>query len=467
MFHRNLKISFAVILLMCAAACRQPSDNGNITVAANSLRDVPSVKMNFRFETDVPAPPDTNKQNLAEEKNAAVQADFDQTRTAEVLEKTFTSPNKQRILAVYRKPSDLANEYRLDMYGADGKLLKKITPNGLAVHFPDTIVWSPDGNNVAFVGVIRLLAPASPETLPTPSDVNSNTAIDGNTNANVSATADANVNTANTNIETANAAANANAAPPAEPQSNVLTFRTEQIYTCNSEGTDLKLLTQNEGLMYFYFIWSPDSSTIAALASTWKEWQFGQNQATLKGEVFVPSGRPRLVEKTGRERRLDDAPTTVQPVWSPDSAKVALAFDKEVRIYDAIGDAPTQAAIPLRNPLLISSKKFDEDLEKQEQSQASNSNSNANANSNANVKAGTNANVNAAPTPALPQDVNVLPDENTLVSFNPVIRLEWTEDKMLYVQTGYVKEMTDSSASARSYLRWHRLLFSPQPIKVN
>ncbi|MEK7724425.1 MAG: hypothetical protein AAB336_08775, partial [Acidobacteriota bacterium] len=91
-------------------------------------------------------------------------------------------------------------------------------------------------------------------------------------------------------------------------------------------------------------------------------------------------------------------------------------------------------------------------------------NTNANANANANTKANTNANTNVA---ALPQDVNTLPDENSVISFLPIVQLEWTEDKMLYLQTGFVKDFKDSTQNTRSNMRWHRLLLSPQAIKLN
>ncbi len=109
----------------------------------------------------------------------------------------------------------------------------------------------------------------------------------------------------------------------------VLTFRTEQIYIADANGNDVKPLTQNEGLIYFYFVWSPDSSMLASLAATYQEWNFLQYQADGKGEFFVPMGRPRLIEKNGRERRLDDNLTSVHPVWSPDSAKVAALLTRK------------------------------------------------------------------------------------------------------------------------------------------
>ena len=439
-------LAFLVISLIFLTNSCQQAGFDNRSIVPTSLRDVSALKLNFRFEADVPAP--TVPAQNAEERNNAIQADFDQTRAQEALEKTIPSPDKKRFLAVYRKIEDQQAEYRLDMYAADGKLLRKITPNGLAVHFPDTIVWSPDNTTVAFVGVLRVgqtnAAPA--ETAPTPPSLETNT-------------------TTETNSET-NANFNANvivSAPTIEPPKSVLTFRTEQLYICNSEGGDLKLLTQNEGLIYFYFVWSPNSSALATLAVTWQEWRYIQAQANQHAEIFVPAGRPRLIEKTGRARLLDDRITPVQPVWSPDSSKIALAFsdnsNREIRIYDTIGDAPTQAAIPLRTQLLLSSKTFDEELKRKEQSGATNANANANV--------ATNANTNAQANTAANQDVNTLPDENTLVSFNPIVQLEWTEDKMLYLQTGYIKEMKETANSVRSYLRWHRLMFSPQAIKIN
>ena len=234
-----------------------------------------------------------------------------------------------------------------------------------------------------------------------------------------------------------------------------MTFRTEQIYLCNSDGDGLKPLTQNEGLKYFYYIWSPDSSSLAALAAKFNEWQYLQFSAEQKGEVFVPVGRLRLIEKSGRERRLDDAPTQVRPVWSPDSAKVAVAFDKQVRIYDAIGETPTQAGIVLRNELLSSSQIYDKQQQLQQESGNVNGNTNGNANANT---------VSPISTP-VDNSISTLPDENTLVSFNPIITLDWEQDSLLYLQTGYVREFKNGEGS-RSYLRWHRLALSPQAIAL-
>jgi len=455
MYQRNFAKLILIALAFSTFACQS---GGNIfqsapaSVAPATLRDVPAVKLNFRFETDVPAPPANAVQTTqTEERNAAVQNDFDQNRPQELVDKTIASPDKKRVLAVYHKAEDLPAEFRLDVYSADGKLIQKITHDGMAVHFAETIVWSPDSTALAFVAMARVAgAPSSqPGVSPTPENTNDSANMNG----------DANANSENANVENANAAPTPTPTPVAGAPNNILTFRTEQIYVCSSEGSDLKAVTQNEGLIYFYFVWSPDSSALAALAATYQEWNFYKTQSDLKGEIFVPAGRLRLIERTGRERRLDDNSTNVRPAWSPDSAKVADAFGTQVRIYDAVGDAPTQAAIQLRNQLLISSKAYDENEQLKEQSAATNANANANSNialptANANQTANTNA--------AVSQPIGSLPDESTLVSFNPIINLEWTEDKMLYAQTGYLKQMKNEGDSARSFLRWHRLIFSPQ-----
>lgn len=435
MYNRYLKIFLSILCFLNLTGC-QRSIFQSPTVSPTTMRDVPAQRLNFRFEADVP-PPEIKETAQIEERNAAIQNDFDQNRPQQILAKTITSPNKQRVLAVYQRIEDNPLQFRLDMFAPDGRLIRKITPDGMAVHFPDTIVWSPDSGTVAFVATVRTSAEEAtmPGATPNP-DANANTAQDSEIDT------ETDTNTENTETNTAPP----QATPAAEEPKPVLTFRTDQIYLVNSEGVDLKPVTQNEGLIYFYYAWSPDSSALAALAATFREWEYLKYQAGLKQEAFLPMGRPRVVEKTGRERRLDDNLTKVRPEWSPDSAKVAVAFDKQIRIYDAIGETPTQAAIQLRNELLISSKKYDEELIRKDQGDA-------------------NTQINGANT-AANRTVSTLPDESTLVSFNPIIYLEWAQDNMLYLQTGYIKEMQNPADSARSYLRWHRLILSPQAVAL-
>ena len=445
MFQRKFVKILVFAMVLSGLGCQQTVVENNPTIAPQTLRDVAATRLNFRFESDVPAPTLVDENVQSEERNPAVQIDFDQNRPQEILDKSITSPDKQRVLAVYHKVEDSQGDFRLDMYAADGRLLKKITHDGMAVHYPETIVWSPDSSSVAFMAKTRVVSGVNP--LPqNQSESNANATSDVQTNSN----AEINANAENTNVALPQTM-NETTAPTA-----VLTFRTEQIYISDTNGNDVKPLTQNEGLIYFYFVWSPNSAMLVALATNFQEWNFLQYQADSKGEVFAPMGRPRLIEKNGRERRLDDNLTAARPVWSPDSAKVAAAFNTQVRIYDAIGDVPTQAAIPLRNQLLISSKTFDEQLQKQEL--GGNANTETNTQSNAIPNTNANETVN--------QPIGTLPDESTLVSFNPVINLEWTQDSMLYLQTGYIKQMKNEADSARSYLRWHRLIFSPQAVAL-
>jgi hypothetical protein len=148
------------------------------------------------------------------------------------------------------------------------------------------------------------------------------------------------------------------------------------------------------------------------------------------------------VERNGRERLLDDALTSVHPVFSPDSSKIACAFDKQIRIYDSRGVVPTQAAIPLLNHLLISSQAYDNELQRK-----------AVAEGEA---------VESTPPPASQAGPETLPDGSKLVSFNPIIFLHWESDGLLYFQTAAVRRMLNDADSVFSFARWHRLVFSPQ-----
>lgn len=425
----------SVILLsgsIFAAACaRDQGNTQNTPVIAAPMKDVPAVRLNYRYEGDVPAPTLEEHPHSDAERNAGVQVDFDTNRAQEFLDRTITSPDKQRVIAVYRTVNDLPSEVRLDMYSADGKLLRKITADTMAVHFPDTIVWSPNSKAVAFVATNRTIgltpvATPTPEMAPTPPDPNANTTED-------------------------NSAPTATPVPatptPAAPV-GILTFKTEQIYACDAEGGGIKALTQNDGLIYFYFVWSPDSTMLAALASTSREWRYQEIIADGKGEQMVPAGRLRIIEMNGRERRLDDNLTVVFPVWSADSAKVADAYETQIRIYDAAGLNPTQAAIPIKNQLLISSQAYDR--EQQRKLQAANAETNNETNT---------ANANVAPE----QPSTRLPDEKLLVSYNPIVEVEWTADDLIYLKTAYVRRMKNDADSVTSFARWHRIILTEQP----
>ena len=417
-------LAAAALLGGCSTGALQPANK-----TPTALRDVPAVRLNYKYEADVPAPSIEANKATAEERDAGVQADFDATRPHELLDRTLASPDNKHVLAVYHRVIDVPAEYRLDMYSPDGKLLKRLTSDMMAVHFPETIRWSPDSNSLAFVAMIRASQPDA-AAMPTP-----------------------------TQIEPDEAGITTPSAPTPAAPTGILAFRTEQVYICNADGSGVKPVTQNEGLIYFYYAWSPDSTMLAALATTAREWKYFETLAAGKGELLVPQGRPRIIEKNGRERRLDDNQTAILPVWAPDSSKVAVAFDVEVadaqnpskkrrdtqiRIYDATGTTPTQAAIPIRNQLLISSAAYDRSLHRSESSNSLPDNS-------------------LSPTPEPPVEVSTLPDESELVSYNPIVELGWPSDNLLYFKTAYAKRMVRESDNVTSFARWHRLALSSQP----
>jgi len=304
----------------------------------------------------------------------------------------------------------------------------------MAVHFPESIVWCPDSTSLAFVAMIRagqIDTGASPTSGTTPSRTQPA----------------ANTATPQESETTEAESPQMPSAPTPPAPTGILTFRTEQIYIASADGSGVKAVTENEGLIYFFYAWSPDSSMLAALATTSREWRYQEIVAESKKEMMIPAGRPRIIEKNGRERRLDDGVTSVHPVWSPDSLKVADAFETQIRIYDAAGTSPTQAAIPLRNQLLISSQAYDRNLQRQSQE--------------SNIGADANAQVPEAPSPEQP--LSMLPDEKQLVSYNPIVEIAWTTEDLLYLKTAYVKLMKNEADNVTSFARWHRLVLSPQP----
>ena len=415
---------FVFAAFMFSACQDAPKQTGGGLPA--SLAEVPAVRLNYRYEPDVPAPTEAAKPTANEQIEPAVRLDFEQNRPQETIQRVILSPNGKRALVAYNRPTDQPDDSRLDMYSSDGVFLRKVSSDLMAVHFPDTISWSPDSSAAAFVAMIRTASvadvtegsvekPLEPDVVDaTGADTNSNTAV-----------------------------VPASPTPPAPV--GILLFRTEQLYLTDAEGSGTRPLTQNESLIYYYYEWSPDSTMLATLAATYAEWRYLKAEAERKTETFVPQGRPRIVEKNGRERLLDDALTAIQPVWSPDSTKIACAFAHQIRVYDSSGTVPTQAAIPLRNNLLISSKAYDTEM----------------ANSMGQPEAAPQTNANALNT-ADPSTGERLPDENSLASFNPIVTLHWPTVEQLYFQTAAVKRMLNEADSVSSFPRWHRLIFTPQ-----
>jgi hypothetical protein len=198
---------------------------------------------------------------------------------------------------------------------------------------------------------------------------------------------------------------------------------------CNRDGYDLKPLTMREGLIYFYLDWAPDNHALVSLACREDEWE-ARARAHLQ-----PAGRPRVIEVSGQERLLDDALADALPVWSPDSSKVAAAFDTDVGIYDAVTTTPTGARIKLREPLLAASVAYDEKNLRAKNKRAEGANSNGST---------------SAPSQT----------GGTPVSFNPIVQLAWPQPDKLFVQTGFVRIYANETVT--NLLRWHTLHLSPQ-----
>ncbi|MEJ7578580.1 MAG: hypothetical protein WKF74_16395 [Pyrinomonadaceae bacterium] len=370
-----------------------------------TLADVPSEHLAFRFEPDVTEPP-TAAAASTNEKLESVQRDFDIRRPDDALLRTIASPDGGRVLALYAAGDTLEGQFLIDLYTGDGQFLRKYMPSNLSGDFPSTLSWSPDGQAVAFIAHGNRSA-TSPQ--PTPSALNPT--------------------------------ASPNAGAPLAP--TVPAFSTEQIYVGDRDGFTVRPLTTRDGLIYFYFAWAPDSHALAALACKEDEWSERET------EDKPPAGRPRLIFINGSERLLDDRLTDVLPVWSPDAAKVATAFETDVVIYDAsLTNAPTGARITLADPLLAASVAYDE--AKKTEGETANKNDSSKSgttqtNSNATNGGGTTGGDSSSPP----------------LSFNPVVRLQWPQAQTLFAQTGFVRIYRGGEIRS-NYLRWHTLHLSPQ-----
>ena len=383
-----------LLLLLITSACRSGGEKGG--AHPNTLRDVPAARLAYSFEPDTDAPPGAV---IAEEtKLKLIQEDFDTRRKDDRLLRTVVSPDGLRALALYDTGDTQEGEFRIDMYSAEGKFLRNLTPPELSGAFAPMVAWSSDGNYIAFIGRKSLAPETPPDMIP----------------------------------ETAAPEAPLPTPSVAPAFGPVPVYGTEQIYICNRDGFELRPLTTRDGLIYFSLAWAPDNHALVALACREDEWE-ARSQASK-----LPAGRPRLIELDGRERLLDDGLTEAGPVWSPDSSKVATGFETNVKIYDAATtETPTQASIPLRDPLLTASAAYDE---KNLQSKNKPGEKTSDKGDEAAVPA-----TQASGTP---------------VSFNPIVRLNWSEDRTLFIQTAYIRIY--ASEPVITFQRWHKLNLSIQ-----
>src|SRR5689334_7621086 len=277
----QMAICIFLSVLIFATGCKNVVDRQNVTPRV--LRDVPARNLAYRLAPDV-SPPSSDVED--QDKFAAVATDFSTKRKDEALLRTVVSPDKRRVLALYGTADEPGSTFRIDLYSSEGQFLHNLIPPDVACVFPETVTWSPDGNFINFIARKRVM----PSPTPTPE------------------------------FEPEASATPAAPAPSVGPVfAPVASFNTEQIYICNRDGYDLKPLTGREGLIYFYFVWAPDTHALAALACKEDEWNAREQQYKL------PAGRPRVIAPDGSERLLDDMLTEALPVWCPDASKVATA----------------------------------------------------------------------------------------------------------------------------------------------
>jgi hypothetical protein len=377
-------------LIIGVASCKSIIERQDVRPLV--LRDVPAQRLAYRFEPDVAVPPEVTSEN-ADDKIEAIQIDFTTRRENDALLRTVRSPDGQRALALYGTADEPSQAFRIDLYSSEGTFLRNLSPPDLSCVFPEAVAWSPEGNFITFIAHKGV----KPTPSPTPPGVSTPESVE---------------------------AAPLPSIAPAFPA--VQLFETEQIYICNRDGYDLKPLTSREGLIYFYSFWAPDNHALVAMACRESEWESREK------EFKLPTGRPRLINLDGSERLLDDRLTEALPVWSPDSSKVATAFETEVMIYDAATNKPTQGRIPLSDALISASRDYE-----------------------AKETAGKKKTEYDKPelAPATPADV--IP-----ASFNPIIRLEWISPDKLYFQTAYVRLIPNEPIT--TFQRWHLLVLSPQ-----
>ena len=307
--------------LALLAGCRSESEAQR--VRPRQLRDVPAQRLAFTFAADVDPPANVTADEPKQV--PAIQQDFDERRKDEalVLLRTLLSPDGQRALALYSKQDEPSTTFHIDLYAASGSFIRNVTPPELAVVFQDSVVWSADSSQIAFVA---RKAAATPTPTPTPDEPDVPLSLE-------------------TPVPSPTTVMPAFA--------TLATFSTEQIYVADRDGYNLRPLTTRDGLIYFALAWAPDGHALAALACKEAEWD--ERERAFK----TPAGRPRTITTEGKERLLDDELAQAPPVWSPDSSKVATAYGVDVGVYDDAGKAPSQARIVLRDRLLSASVAFD------------------------------------------------------------------------------------------------------------
>src|SRR4030095_8759840 len=74
------------------SGCQDSPFQASQKTAPLSIKDAPAARLNYRFEADGPGPSRIPGQRKPEERNAAIQSDFDNNRLLEILDMTISSP---------------------------------------------------------------------------------------------------------------------------------------------------------------------------------------------------------------------------------------------------------------------------------------------------------------------------------------------------------------------------------------
>jgi hypothetical protein len=128
-----------------------------------------------------------------------------------------------------------------------------------------------------------------------------------------------------------------------------------------------------------------------------------------------------------------------------------------VAVYDAGGGAPTGGALALGEQLRAASAEYDARV-------FADGNAGAAA-TPAPVREGARENAGAN-TGAAAGGEGAAAREAVLISFNPIVRLEWVEPESVYAQTAYVRFFRNEPLPTFKYARWHLVRLYPQAVVV-
>jgi Tol biopolymer transport system component len=129
--------------------------------------------------------------------------------------------------------------------------------------------------------------------------------------------------------------------PDWSPDGQTIVFTTsrdgfQELYTMSPDGSDLRRLTENEGLNDLQGVYSPNGSMIAYITNT----AVGNNS----GEIWLMNADGSNQRRLTNNDRYDQL-----PVWSPNSAHIAFTStrtddgpNRDIFVYDLVGDTLRQ-----------------------------------------------------------------------------------------------------------------------------